>query len=325
MIVPEYWAEAKCRDIIDGSQLTIQRFGWSDVSQAEANSNAHERAQEAMTRARNGEKVRKIDHKVSYNGAEGLPIREEIISRHGDVVITRNVYGALCLNSPDVLFADIDSLIKEYEPGWKLFVLLSVISLSTAYLYFNKLSLAIPILLVAHFFLVPLLVNLFMNLKIRVFGGERAIIEKAIADYISKHPRANLHLYKTPNGYRILAMHQLFSPGEEDATELLNALYSDPLYIRMCKNQKCFRARISPKPWRIGIKRLGPRPGVWPIKASHLPARSAWIKSYEKKNKEFSSCRFIGKFGSDNVESKALGIKELHDHFCQSTQDLPLA
>jgi len=36
-----------------------------------------------------------------------VPIREEIVSRHGDTIITRNSYGARCLNTPNALFADI--------------------------------------------------------------------------------------------------------------------------------------------------------------------------------------------------------------------------
>ena len=37
-------------------------------------------------------------------GGIGLPIREEVLARNGDDVITRNSYGARCLNEPDVLF-----------------------------------------------------------------------------------------------------------------------------------------------------------------------------------------------------------------------------
>ena len=92
MIVPQYWAEAKLKTVVNGKQITIKRFGWSDDSESDAQANAQKRAEEAIARAESGEKVRKIDHKVPYNGAEGLPIREEIISRHKDCVITRNSY-----------------------------------------------------------------------------------------------------------------------------------------------------------------------------------------------------------------------------------------
>jgi hypothetical protein len=40
---------------------------------------------------------------MPYNGAAGVPIREEIVGRHGETVITRNSYGARCLNMPNVL------------------------------------------------------------------------------------------------------------------------------------------------------------------------------------------------------------------------------
>jgi len=108
MIVPEYWSEAKEQITVNGKTRTLKRFGWSDVSERDAYENAKQRVSEAVDRARAGEDVRRMDHKVPYNGAEGLPIREEIISRHDDSVITRNSYGALCLNTPDTLFADID-------------------------------------------------------------------------------------------------------------------------------------------------------------------------------------------------------------------------
>ena len=41
--------------------------------------------------------------RMPYNGAAGVPIREEIVGRHGETVITRNSYGARCLNMPNVL------------------------------------------------------------------------------------------------------------------------------------------------------------------------------------------------------------------------------
>jgi hypothetical protein len=55
-----------------------------------------------------GPEVERQEKRVSYNGSEGVPIREEVIQFHGDAVVSRNIYGALCINTPDVLFADID-------------------------------------------------------------------------------------------------------------------------------------------------------------------------------------------------------------------------
>ena len=110
MIVPEYWAEARFQQPRGKGQkqITVRRFGWSNDSQAEAEQMAGRRAQDGLKRIAAGESLFRREPKIPYNGAEGVPIREEVLSRQDDVVITRNSYGAHCLNTPDVLFADID-------------------------------------------------------------------------------------------------------------------------------------------------------------------------------------------------------------------------
>src|SRR3954447_10800391 len=108
MIVPQFWAEGRAHARRDGPAVTVRRFGWSDASPADAQANADARAAEALERILSGEPLGRWERKVPYNGADGLPIREEIVARHGDTIITRNSYGARCLNSPNVLFADVD-------------------------------------------------------------------------------------------------------------------------------------------------------------------------------------------------------------------------
>ncbi|HNB89667.1 MAG TPA: hypothetical protein PLP91_04700, partial [Plasticicumulans sp.] len=107
MIVPAYWAEARRQQRKEGRQITVRRYGWSDASQADAQQHAETRAGEALQRLLAGERLDRREPKQPYNGADGLPIREEIVERHGTAVVTRNSYGARCLNVPDVLFADI--------------------------------------------------------------------------------------------------------------------------------------------------------------------------------------------------------------------------
>lgn len=90
MIIPKYWAEAKTKTKFEGRQYTIKRFGWSDQSPEAAHIHAEHRVTAAIEQMKTDENIRRIEHKVPYNGAEGLPIREEIIAQHDDVVITRN-------------------------------------------------------------------------------------------------------------------------------------------------------------------------------------------------------------------------------------------
>ena len=117
MIAPQYWSESKIKKVVNGKQYTLKRFGWSDVSEFEAKKHADIRLREAEEILIKAGDVRRIDHKASYNGAEGIPIREEVISHHNNSVITRNTYGALCINTPNVFFADIDF---DYKPSFKI-------------------------------------------------------------------------------------------------------------------------------------------------------------------------------------------------------------
>lgn len=324
MIVPEHWSEAKERIVIDGKQRTLKRFGWSDISEQDAFENAKERVAEAAARARAGEKVRSMDHKIAYNGAEGLPIREEIVSRHGDAVITRNSYGALCLNTPDTIFADVD--VDEASGVWLSWVYFLLIAATGAW-YSREFGTwwVLGVAVLVGMFLSPLLAKL----TTRIFGGLRAdpfdTARARIEQFATDNPDWLLRLYRTPRGYRVLVMHRTFDAREEPAFEFLNNLGSDPLYVIMCRNQKCFRARITPKPWRIGMEHIRPRPGVWPINPERMPTRHEWVRRYDEKSHRFASCRFEATLGSGRADRKCEAVRSVHDKHCKADQDLALA
>ena len=107
MIVPEHWAEAREQVRQRGRSITVRRYGWSDESPEAAHAHARQRVRVALDAILSGAKLPRREMRSNY-GVVGVPIREQIVARHGEVVITRNSYGALCLNTPDVLFADVD-------------------------------------------------------------------------------------------------------------------------------------------------------------------------------------------------------------------------
>jgi hypothetical protein len=121
MIIPQYWAEGRRQSRQGGKQMTVRRFGWSDAGQAEAQADADTRAEAALQRILGGEKIPRRDFKVPYGGGQGLPIREEILARHGDTIITRNSYRARCLNTPDAQFIDVD---LEEGPAGKTYLII---------------------------------------------------------------------------------------------------------------------------------------------------------------------------------------------------------
>ena len=257
MLVPRYWAEGRAQHRQNSQQVTVRRFGWSQTSQDEAQANAEQRAQAALQRMIAGEKLPKRETKVPYNGADGMPIREEIVSEHGDVVVTRNVYGARCLNTLNVLFVDVD--IQEGFPSlarltfWLLWIV--------AIVFLFKINFYSALLIVACILL--LFIKKESSLMFRPWVCQlleswgittMSLFKNRVRRFLSRHSDWHMRLYQTPAGMRVLVTHRTFDPNETAVQECFKALKADPVYARMCRKQQCFRARVSPKPWRMGIQ-----------------------------------------------------------------------
>ena len=333
MIVPNFWAEARTQYRREGKQITIRRFGWSDASQDDAQHNAQARAVEALKRATSGEPVPRRERKVPYNGANGLPIREEVVARYGETVITRNSYGARCLNTPGVLFADIDfpqAAGSGMFRGSALFLLAAaavvVYLMAAAGKGLGALLGAAAIGALLALLLAFPVANVIHRMVVRAKGGPEAIARANVLRFMGARPDWLMHVYRTPAGLRLLATHRLFDPLEAEVAECFQALATDPVYVSMCLNQHCFRARVTAKPWRIGIgDRLKPRPGVWPVSPERLPERRAWLEDYDRAAAGFAACRFIESIGSGVSAPEARAVQELHDELCQARSNLPIA
>jgi hypothetical protein len=324
MIVPQFWAEGRVQSNRDGRQVTVRRFGWSDSSQADAQANADARAAEALQRILSGETLDRRERKVPYNGADGLPIREEIVSRYGETIVTRNSYGARCLNSPNVLFADID-----YSPaapcllGCFIFVLLVAIAGVAAW-HAGSWVLGIVLCFVALIVAMPI-ASLLHKQYLRTKGGIEEAVRARISQFGNRNPDWALRVYRTPAGLRLLVTHRSFEPSDPAVRAFFANVGADPMYVRMCLNQQCFRARVSPKPWRIGISsHMRPRPGVWPVRPERLEERRNWIEAYESAAAHFAACEFVESVGSGVIHAQIAPVVKLHDDLSQANSGLPI-
>lgn len=327
MIVPQFWAEARVvRHRARGqSQIVVRRFGWSDISQQDAQDFAEARAQDALQRIIEGNgKLPRLELKRAYNGAVGVPIREEILQRHGDAVITRNIYGAHCLNTPDVFFADID-FDEGPSRGFFLGTLIVFATLAIGIAiglgsWGKGLALCFGALVAGTLF-----THLLHRSSLVLRGGAKAVAHRRIKSFLRRNPEWSLRLYRTPAGFRLLALHRLFDPSAPETIKAFRELGVDRVYAQMCQNQRCFRARVSPKPWRVGISHhLKPRAGTWPVKPELHAKRQEWILAYEAAAATFASCRFVADLGSGSRDPKAQSISELHDRLsqAQSTREI---
>jgi len=325
MIVPRYWAEARVHERAKGRPVIVRRFGWSDVSQDDAVEVANTRAQEALRRVLAGEPLPRRERKLPYNGAEGVPIREEVVSQHHNVVVTRNAYGARCLNTPNVLFVDIDFTSKlQSHATLAITTVLVVIALAAGFALHSWL-LAIGLAVVA-VVMSGRIAALVQGTPARTENAAEQSARERITRFLQAHPEAHLRIYRTPAGLRVLAMHKTFDPRGSEVAEYFQALGTDPNYARMCKNQQCFRARVSPKPWRMGIaEHMRPRPGTWPVRPERIPDRVRWVEKYEQAATGYAACRFIESLGSPAVNPDAHTVQALHDELCRAQSTLPIA
>ena len=327
MIVPQFWAEGRVQERVAGKQITVRRFGWSDESPVAAQAHADQRTREAFDRiAHKGEQLERRERKMPYNGAEGVPIREEIVERQGDAVITRNTYGARCLNTPDVLFVyiDFEEPLRGSVFGFALVpaLIAGVVGGWAARTWLGGLIAGIVV------FAVAWVVG--QRKKRGEHSGNPAPEKRAaerIARFMQQHPDWHLRIYRTPAGFRLLAMHDVFNAADAAVADCFQALGVDKVYARMCRNQNCFRARVSAKPWRIGIgDHMRPRPGVWPVSPDKLPARDAWIARYEKAAQGHAACQYLESVGNAaKVHPSALAVQELHDERTRALSGLPIA
>ncbi|MEM6980307.1 MAG: hypothetical protein AAF539_11635 [Planctomycetota bacterium] len=325
MIVPEYWSEATTTITGEAGSRTLRRFGWSDQSETAAAEHAESRLAKAAARFNAGDEIDVREPKVPYNGADGLPIREQIIARHGDMVLTRNAYGSVCLNTPDVAFADVDVV----DPiGCKVYVMTFLVSI-IAWTY-----LAIQLGMDQPWFAILMLAILsggvlgsLLHQVMRWWQGTpEQHARRRITRFADSHPDWSFRLYRTPAGFRILVTHATLEPRGDVARRFFDGVSVDPVYARMCFNQNCFRARVTPKPWRIGIDdHLKPRPGVWPIDPTRLPDRQAWVDTYDRKRVGYAACRFESTLGKGHVCEAVANVMRVHDDWSGATGRHPIA
>ncbi|MDR2673591.1 MAG: hypothetical protein LBC18_01650, partial [Opitutaceae bacterium] len=92
----------------------------------------------------------------------------------------------------------------------------------------------------------------------RVVSQEEAL--GALVDMVARRPELAFRVYATRAGLRYLCASRLFDPLSEESAQILESLRADRRYATLCRVQKCYRARLTPKPWRC-LKLKPPAPG----------------------------------------------------------------
>jgi hypothetical protein len=138
-------------------------------------------------------------------------------------------------------------------------------------------------------------------------------------------PDLTFRVYRTAAGFRLAVINKRIDPTSNEGQNLLSAFGSDPLYVRLCKNQESFRARLTPKPWRCRVE--SPR-GRYPFRDQvEEEMHRLWIENYNTATSSYAVCRFVEQIGSHPQVGDFRSLIELHDRDTEalSANGLPLA
>jgi len=262
-------------------------WGWSDISVAEAEERGRKRADAVAEMIRRGNRP----DRYLYGDR---PMREEILDewKRGDATtyaaVTLNSYGCQVLNTAGVMFVDVDLPVVS---AWEAFK--------------HRLG------------------RLFGNRGPSPRERQEADALAKVQDMVRADPRCGVRAYRTRGGLRYLLTHSHADPVAEITLSAMDVLGADPLYVRLCQVQECFRARLTPKPWRCGTHALRVR-YPWRDAKAEREARE-WIDTYSRKAEGYATCSLIQQFGSANMDEEIARVVEFHDVATKARSGLELA
>ncbi len=228
----------------------------------------------------------------------GRRVEEEVVQEITGVgIVTRNRYGALVLNSANVMFVDWD-----VEPRA------------------NPKAIPQP---KGFFARVRQAFNGYSEQELKeasqILKRDLETRVRELATDIS----LGLRLYETHSGLRGIVTSTLFDPKEETSKELLEFLGSDKLYARLCRIQGTYRARLTPKFWRVGIQQ---KPFLEGHRSGFTPSlRPGWGQEYERISDSFTVCRLIAAIGNEARDDTIIQTIAYHDRVTKADDAAPLA
>jgi len=286
MRIPKYWAIGIHKDTDERGELTrwlAYGYSFESLSQAE---------QQAQTKAKRLAEIRRRGDDLNQYDYLDQPLREPILAElTGDSgefgLVTRNRYGAIILNTANVMFIDVDLAAVRVTGLW------------------NNL-------------------RMLFSAQARREAAATAIDRelKKIHTW-QKVNGLNARVYRTRVGLRILVTNRSYDPTSPEAEALMQSIDVDPLYLRLTKNQQCFRARLTPKPWRCGADRPG---AAFPYHSDqHQQRHQAWIQDYEQKSKPYGTCHLLQEDNPAERTPEAEMVIQLHDRYALVDAATPLA
>jgi hypothetical protein len=296
MLIPRYWhLEEGEAESPRGEGIPFAVWRWSVSSVDEARDRAREAARQLIQRIQSGEP---LPQHYQYGDR---PLREEILEEleRGEPekpsgVITRNHYGSLILNTEQLAFIDVD----------------------------------LP---------APRRTNFVSRWWARLWGKEKRGKGKIadpppdptvevlgrLTDWMDWHKDWGVRVYRTRSGLRYLVTHAPLEPGGTEVERMMEHVGADSQYQHLCRVQRCFRARLTPKPWRCGLP-LPPVRFPWKSERDERAMRT-WETRYARQASDFATCQYLETLGNPHIATSLASLVQFHDRYTAADSGRPLA
>ena len=301
MKLARYWSRGDGEAVDSGGQrIRVTARGWSDESIELARVRAREVARRVAERL-----AIHPDEKKQYQYGD-RPLPEPILQefRNGGAapyaVVTRNVYGALVLNTDHLMFVDIDR--EDAAPSTASGTgLESVITGLFSSLFGQSAPAAAP-----------------APPPAQARSGVVSDIER-----VAQRRGLSVRVYKTAAGYRGLVTNAPFDAGASATEAVLREFGADRMYMHLCRVQESFRARLTPKPWRCEFHKP---PVDFPFETPQAEAQyRSWESEYNARAGRFATCQYVTTVGSGGATPEFQALVDYHDRETKATSGLPLA
>ena len=130
-------------------------------------------------------------------------------------------------------------------------------------------------------------------------------------------------VYQTAAGYRAVITSERIEAGSPRSDALLQQFAADPLYVRLCRMQESFRARLSAKPWRCGMR---VPPVTFPFVTGGEESQfRQWEAQYTPAAARYATCRYLTWIGPGRMDPALEELVYFHDVETKASSTLALA
>ncbi len=137
--------------------------------------------------------------------------------------------------------------------------------------------------------------------------------ERIVAKFearIKKLPQLgnDFRIYETAKGIRVIGKTYIH-PNSEGYMSLMRKLFVDWIYIQLSEKQNCYRARLTPKPYRMKFRTIKVKDPL----VCETNEYSDWEEAYTDKSRSYTVVKLIKTIGRDFSQERVI---KYHDEMC---------